>query len=93
MNKIITFIGAGNMARSLVAGLTTDEMQYTIRIADPNPEQLQGIQEHWPTVEAFTDNTEAIQGTDVVILAVKPQLMEEVCKPLQNTNRYDRFIC
>jgi len=84
MSKTITFIGAGNMARSLVAGLADDEMQYTIRIADPNPDQLQGIQEHWPTVEAFNDNIEAIQGTDVVILAVKPQLMEEVCAPLQN---------
>lgn len=83
MSTIITFIGAGNMARSLVAGLAADEMQYTIRIADPNPEQLQGIQEHWPAVEAFTDNTEAMQGAGVVILAVKPQLMEEVCKPLQ----------
>ncbi len=84
MNKTITFIGAGNMARSLVAGLAKDEMQYDIRISDPNPEQLQGIQQHWPAVNAFVDNLEAIMGADIVVLAVKPQLMELVCEPLQN---------
>ena len=46
MNKTITFIGAGNMARSLVAGLATDEMPFDIRISDPNPDQLQGIQKY-----------------------------------------------
>ena len=84
MNKTITFIGAGNMARSLVAGLTQDEMHYNIRVSDPNPDQLQEIQQHWPTVQAFENNIEAIEGADVVILAVKPQLMELVCEPLQD---------
>ena len=84
MNTTITFIGAGNMARSLIAGLTEDEMHYNIRISDPNPEQLQGIQQHWPTINAFSDNIEAIEGSDVVVLAVKPQLMELVCEPLQS---------
>ena len=83
MNKTITFIGAGNMARSLVAGLTKDEMQFNIRVSDPNPEQLQGIQQHWPMVEAYEDNIKAINGSDVVVLAVKPQLMEVVCEPIQ----------
>ena len=83
MNKIITFIGAGNMARSLVAGLAKDEMHYDIRIADPNLDQLQAIKQHWPMVEAYEDNIKAIEGSDVVVLAVKPQLMEQVCKPLQ----------
>lgn len=83
MNNTITFIGAGNMARSLIAGLTADEMPYDIRISDPNPEQLQGIQQYWPAVKKFEDNIEAIKGSDVVVLAVKPQIMELVCEPLQ----------
>ena len=84
MNKKITFIGAGNMARSLVAGLAADEMPYDIRISDPNPEQLQGIQKYWPNVQTFTDNIESIKGADVVVLAVKPQIMALACEPLQN---------
>lgn len=85
MNKIITFIGAGNMARSLIAGLTTDQAQYTIRISDPDTEQLKSINENWPVVEAHIDNIEAIKGADVIVLAVKPQLMEIVCRPLKET--------
>lgn len=84
MNKTITFIGAGNMARSLVAGLTKDKTNFDIRISDPNLDQLQAIKQHWPMVEAYEDNIKAIEGSDVVILAVKPQLMEVVCEPLQD---------
>ncbi|MCL4108372.1 UNVERIFIED_CONTAM: hypothetical protein GTU68_065400 [Idotea baltica] len=70
------------MARSLIAGLTNDESSHDIRISDPNLEQLQGIQQHWPTVTAFEDNIEAIKGADVIVLAVKPQIMELVCEPI-----------
>ena len=60
MNKIITFIGAGNMARSLIAGLIQDDTQHNIRISDPDESQLQAIQQNWSNVEAFSDNVEAI---------------------------------
>lgn len=84
MNKVITFIGAGNMSRSLIAGLTKGDTQFDIRISDPDPDQLKGIQDHWTSVTAFADNIEAIKGADVVVLAVKPQLMQLVCDPLQD---------
>jgi len=85
MKKIITFIGAGNMSRSLIAGLTKGGIDFDIRISDPDPDQLKGIQEQWSSVNAYADNIEAIQGADVVVLAVKPQLMQLVCDPLQET--------
>ena len=83
MNKIITFIGAGNMARALISGLIQDSDNLDIRIADPNESQLQEIQQNWRTVNAFTDNSEAVAGADVIVLAVKPQIMKLVCEPLQ----------
>jgi len=83
MNKTITFIGAGNMARSLIVGLTKGENQYDIRISDPDPDQIKGIQEHWSNVTSFADNNEAVIDADIVVLAVKPQLMQLVCEPLQ----------
>ena len=85
MTKTITFIGAGNMSRSLIAGLSQGETQHNIRISDPNETQLADIQAHWSGITAFSDNIEAITGADVVVLAVKPQLMEIVCEPLQTT--------
>ena len=84
MNKIITFIGAGNMARSLISGLIQDDANLTVRIADPNESQLQEIKNNWGSVNAYTDNEEAIAGADVIILAVKPQIMKVVCEPLQD---------
>lgn len=83
MNQTITFIGSGNMTRSLVAGLIKDQMQYQIRLSDPDPQQLQGFQQHKATIETFSDNAEAVKGTDIVVLAVKPQLMETVCQALR----------
>jgi pyrroline-5-carboxylate reductase len=83
MKKIITFIGAGNMARSLIAGLIQDETEHSIRVADPDESQLQGIKQSWDNVDAFSSNAEAIKGADVVVLAVKPQIMQLVCEPLQ----------
>lgn len=83
MSKTITFIGAGNMARSLVSGMTKNGTEDLIRISDPNPEQLKEIQDHCSEVEAFTDNIEAATDADIVVLAVKPQLMEVVCKSIK----------
>lgn len=84
MNKTITFIGAGNMARSLIAGLIQDETQHSIRIADPDESQMLAIQKSYSNIPAYTNNAEAIDGADVVVLAVKPQIMQLVCEPLQN---------
>ena len=78
----ITFIGAGNMARSLIVGLLQDQANVSLRVADPDQRQLDAIRQHWPTVFTSTDNSEAMQGADVVILAVKPQVMGDVVKTL-----------
>ena len=88
MGKTITFIGAGNMARSLIAGLlqensTQDGSKHNIRVSDPSESQLAGITENWSVINSYVNNVEAIEGADVVVLAVKPQIMQMVCEPLQ----------
>ncbi len=79
---VITFIGAGNMARSLIVGLLNDNANVVLRVADPEQTQLDAIRQHFPQVATFTDNLEAMQGTDVVVLAVKPQIMSDVAQGL-----------
>jgi pyrroline-5-carboxylate reductase len=77
--KIITFIGGGNMARSLVGGLIeTGVAAENLRIADPEPEPL-ALQ--FP-VRRYHDNLQAIVDADVVVLAIKPQVLPEVAKLL-----------
>ena len=79
-NSTITFIGGGNMARSLIGGLLTNGVPAErLRIADIHPQPLAAA--HFP-IQVFSDNRQAIADADVVVLAVKPQILAEVCKEL-----------
>lgn len=78
----ISFIGAGNMARSLIVGLLQEDNDLQLRVADPDENQLDSIRKHWSSVETTTSNVEAIIDADVVILAVKPQIMQQVVSEL-----------
>lgn len=82
--KTITFIGAGNMARSLIAGLIQDESTLNIRITDPDENQLQSIKQTWQQINTYSNNSLAIKGSDVIVLAVKPQIMKVVCTDLSS---------
>ena len=82
MNKIITFIGAGNMSRALISGLVQDRSDLQIRVSDPNEAQLNKLKQRYSSIETYTNNSKAIIDSDVVVLAVKPQVMKTVCEPL-----------
>ena len=76
----IAFIGAGNMATSIVGGLIdAGQPAASIRAADPFPDSLERLQQVAPIV-ACKDNNLAATGADVIILAVKPQVMANVCQ-------------
>ena len=78
----IVFIGGGNMARSLVGGLVADgHPAASIRVTDPTPEQRQALADRFG-IETAADNAEAVADADVVVLAVKPQVMREVATAL-----------
>ncbi len=78
----ITFIGGGNMARSLIGGLIADGFNpQHIHVADPEPSCLQTLRDVYP-VQTFNSNIDASQDCDVVILAVKPQQLQTVVKQL-----------
>jgi len=81
-NPRITFIGAGNMAASLIGGLRGQGIAAeSIRASDPGSEQRARLAtEHG--IEVFADNAQALAGAEVVVLAVKPQVMQTVCREL-----------
>jgi len=81
----IALIGGGNMARSLIGGLCAAAIApATIRVADPNPECREGLARDF-AVAVFADAAEAVAGADAWVLAVKPQVMREVCQALAET--------
>ncbi|OZY43463.1 pyrroline-5-carboxylate reductase [Pseudomonas fragi] len=84
MSKMrIAFIGAGNMASSLIGGLLAKGLEAAqIRASDPGAETRAKVAaEHG--IELFADNAQAIQDADVIVIAVKPQAMKAVCQDLR----------
>ncbi|PKH17566.1 pyrroline-5-carboxylate reductase [Pseudomonas sp. 43NM1] len=84
MSKTRTaFIGAGNMAASLIGGMRAKGLDAAhIRASDPGADTRARVSaEHG--IEVFADNAEAIEGADVVVLAVKPQAMKAVCEAIR----------
>jgi len=76
-NSRITFIGCGNMGRSLIGGLIANGLSVnSITGTDINAEQRQTAASQF-NIEVLEDNRQAIKDTDVVVLAVKPQSMQD----------------
>ncbi len=76
--QTIAFIGGGNMAGSLVAGLVASGYPPDrLVVADPSPDQRHTIADR-SGVATVADNLEAIAGASVVVLAVKPQILRAV---------------
>jgi pyrroline-5-carboxylate reductase len=80
MNNIrkLAFIGGGNMAAALISGLTRRGLPpERVMVADPSQEQLDRVTRDYG-VQTAADNAGAVQGAEVVVLAVKPQQMRGV---------------
>lgn len=82
MNQKICFIGAGNMAASLIGGLIANQQEAAqITACDISADQLQQLHELYQ-IETSQDALASARAADVVMLAVKPQVMREVCTSL-----------
>lgn len=80
---VIGFIGAGNMAYALIKGLINNGYgAENIKISDLDKSLLSSRKEELG-LGTYTDNTALIATCDIVVLAVKPQVMSDVCKGLQ----------
>ena len=78
----ITFIGAGNMASSLVGGLIADDYPAKkIWVTDPDQAKLMQLQQQYQ-INISNNNQQAAELADILVLAVKPQIMKEVILPL-----------
>lgn len=74
----IAFIGGGNMAASLIGGLIANGHDPScLWVSDPDSDRRGWISERFGT-NTYRDNNHAIEQADVVILAVKPQVISSV---------------
>jgi pyrroline-5-carboxylate reductase len=81
-HRKIAFIGAGNMTRSIISGLVNNAYPaHLITASNPSIGKLSALQADF-AICVTQDNKEAVDVADVIVLAVKPQLMEQVCAKL-----------
>ncbi|KAA8997746.1 pyrroline-5-carboxylate reductase [Affinibrenneria salicis] len=82
-HRKIAFIGAGNMAQAIIAGLIAGGYPAgLISVCAPSATRREALVARYG-VNGSDDNVGCARAADVVVLAVKPQLMAEVCAPLQ----------
>jgi pyrroline-5-carboxylate reductase len=82
LNCNICFIGGGNMAQALIGGLISRGLPPTrITVSDPVEKVRLLLEEK--DVHVTDDNIAAIRDADIVLFAVKPQVLASVLKPLK----------
>lgn len=87
----IGFIGAGNMARSLIGGLISSGIKNDALFAtDPNEDIRNSLSKDF-SIHTFEDNQKLVDECDVVVFAVKPQILKAVATPL-NANESALYL-
>lgn len=85
---IIGFIGAGKMARALAAGLVRGAVvsQTDIRCTSRRPESSRPFLDLLPGAGWSSDNAETVRQSDLIILAIKPQVFPDVVPALHEAS-------
>ena len=82
--KTVGFVGAGNMAEALIKGLVEANLvpSEAIHAADVRADRLSQLDARYGT-RSMSSNTDLVRSVDVVILAVKPQIMSAVLQEIR----------
>lgn len=76
----IAIIGAGNMGGAIARGLAHSNIDVKIAVADLAQDKLDELKAEYATIEVSTDSKAIVTDADVVLVAVKPWLVEPVLK-------------
>jgi len=78
----ISLVGGGRMGRALIDGMTRAEVVHSIAVSivEPDEKSQSWWKEHRPACKMANSLAESIAGAEVVILAVKPDIVEKAAK-------------
>jgi pyrroline-5-carboxylate reductase len=79
----IGFLGGGNMAAALIRGLLHSETMAAdqIRASDVKAERLAELREKFG-IQTSLDNDEIVRWADIIVIAVKPQIVDRILAPI-----------
>ena len=86
MKYKIGFIGAGNMAFALAKAIKNSNLAKSIIASDVNKERIDFIKKELK-IDATHDNSEVVNGSDIIFIAVKPQAIDSVLDEIQDTEK------
>ncbi|MDP9152503.1 MAG: pyrroline-5-carboxylate reductase [Myxococcota bacterium] len=89
----IGFLGAGNMAAALIQGLLHSHVvpAGNIVASDVKPDRLRHLQEAYG-IRTTGDNHALLRESDLIVLSVKPQLMDRVLTEIGGEIRPDQLV-
>ena len=89
----IAFIGAGNMSEALVAGILKARLTESKQVfaTDVSKTRLEFLETRF-NIRVGTDNLEAAQWANIIVLAVKPQVMDEVMSGIKSAAHSSRLF-
>ena len=92
-NKTIGFIGAGNMAETLIGGLINSNQSKPENIfcSDVRKSRLIEFDKQFG-VQTTTDNIAVVKASEIIVYAVKPQIIAEVFKETAETLDMSKLI-
>jgi pyrroline-5-carboxylate reductase len=89
----IGFIGAGNMVEAMVKGLLASDAVGVAQIvaSEPRPDRRREVAARFG-IEVVADNKEAARRADILVLAVKPQILGKVLREIAAPMRKDTLV-
>lgn len=92
-HKKIGFIGAGNMATAIIEGILKENpsLASNIYVSHPSAAKTKKYS-HLKIASESTDNQYVVKTCDIIILCVKPQILEGVCSLLRDSLNAEQHL-
>ncbi len=85
------FIGGGVMAEAIITGILDSDLDATVSVGEPVAVRREALAKH-DGLTVADDNVEAIDGADMVVLAVKPQQFDSVAESLADALKPEQTV-
>ena len=86
MKYKIGFIGAGKMAEALISAILKSKLSKGIIASDVNNKRLEYIKNKFK-ISVTANNKEIVDKSDIVVIAVKPQIIDDVLEEIKETDK------